>query len=112
MGALFGFFGVYTSVAQTILESDQIFVRIYETPPNTRGSQIIISYGEERAEKIGLGNLKEKDWQFNTFTINKVLNNIRKAGCELSTSNPGGGVSSVHISSYVFIKREDNSVED
>lgn len=112
MAAVFVFLGVYTSFGQTILESDQIFVRTYEMTPNSRGSQIIISYGEDRTEKIGLGSLKEKDWEFNTFTINKVLSNIRKAGYDLSTSNAGGGGTGVLVSSYVFVKSEDGSVEE
>lgn len=108
---IFGSFAVYASFGQNILETDQILVRTYELAPGGLWtSEIVISYGEERTEKIDLGSIKPKDWEFNTFTINKVLNNIRKAGYILSSSNAGNG-GGILISTYVFIKTEDEVIK-
>ena len=110
--AIFGFLGVCTSFGQTILETDQILVRTYELAPGgIYSSEIVISYGDERIEKIDLGSLRPKDWEFNTFTINKVLNNIRKAGYKLSSSNAGSG-STILITTYVFVKGDDVDIEE
>jgi hypothetical protein len=90
--------------AQTIPETDQITVRVYEDYSGSSAG-IIISYGNNRTESIGLNNLRPKFWEANVEKINEVLTNITRAGYKISTSN-SGGLGDLYISTYIFIKEE------
>lgn len=92
-----------SSLAQSIPESEQIMVRTYESDNIAYPSVIIISYGDGKPETIKLENPRAKNYGYNAVTINQVLNNIRKEGYQLLTSNAGGGEGSSYISTYIFI---------
>jgi len=86
-----------------IIDSEQILVRTHECFSPLFSSEIIISYGGKKTERVELESMKAKNWEKNVDRINYVLNKVRKQGYKLIASNSGGG-DGVYICTYVFVK--------
>lgn len=82
------------------MDSEVILVRMYELSAG-QSSKIIITYGNERAEEVGLKTGTEKNWSTNMNTFHAVLERIIKRGYTLTGSSSGE-----YISTYIFIRND------
>lgn len=95
--------------AQTDERSEIVMVRITECNNPKPPSEIIISYGNGKTEKISLNGVKPKDIDWRIDSINNVLTRIVDQGYKLvSSSSFYREMNVCEVTSILFIKKEED----
>ena len=85
--------------------SEYVMMRAYE--PIGAKSELVISYGNGKTERIDLHDLKTENHEFNLDIILGTVNRLAAEGYTLvSTSSSGVGnkTSIVHVETFMFVK--------
>ncbi len=85
--------------------SEYVMMRAYE--PIDAKSELVLSYGNGKSERIDLHDLKTENHEFNLDIILNTVNRLATEGYTLvSTSSSGVGnkTSIVHIETFMFVK--------
>lgn len=91
-----------------IAQVSHVLVRVYE-PVNQNG-EIVISYGNNKSERISIEKLNSDHHENNSSKIVDVFNRLAKEGYEIkssSGSSHGNAASILHVDTFVFVKDED-----
>ncbi len=104
-GFLFTILISFTLTDSKSRASEYVMMRAYE--PIGAKSELVISYGNEKSERIDLHDLKTENHEFNMNIILNTINRLAAEGYTLvSTSSSGVGnkTSIVHVETYMFVK--------
>lgn len=98
---LFGF----TSQQKSSAEGDYLVMRAYESIG--AASELVLSYGEGKTEKITLKDLTTENHEYNTDQIANTLNRLKAEGYRVisnSSSGAGNKTSLVHIETFILVR--------
>ncbi|MGB0402567.1 MAG: hypothetical protein ACPGEG_00630 [Salibacteraceae bacterium] len=100
--------GFSLSSGALFAQDSHVIVRVYE--PISQSGEIVISYGNNKSERIPIEKLNSEHHENNTSKIVDVFNRLAKEGYELessSGSSHGNAASVLHVDTFVFVKDED-----
>ena len=104
-GVLFTALLSFTLIDNKSRASEYVMMRAYE--PIGAKSELILSYGNGKTERIDLHDLKTENHEFNLDIILGMVNRLAAEGYTLvSTSSSGVGnrTSIVHVETFMFVK--------